>query len=559
MFKDMRIAAKLRLITVALVLGMAAITAASLYELRQELLADREEKVKNLVETATGLVRHYHDRARAGDISEEAAKRAALAAIGPLRYQDGDYFWVHDMNHVVLVHPTESLIGENVADLKDPEGVPIFREFNRVVAADGAGFVPYMWPKPGAEEPVAKISYVAGFEPWGWVVGTGIYIDDVNAIFWNRAAIFGGIVLVVALLVGSFATAVGRGISRPLAATTDQMLKLADGDLAITVTGAEREDEIGALARALDTFHNNARERDRLAAEQQAEQERKAERQQRLEGLARDFDESARMLLQSVSVSIQHLHEASETLSGGARETSERSTNVAAAAEQATNNVQTVASAAEELSSSIQEISRQVSQSSRIAGEATAKADQTNQTIRGLAEAAQRIGEVVTLITDIAEQTNLLALNATIEAARAGDAGKGFAVVANEVKNLATQTGKATEDISRQIAAVQAETESAVTAIDDIARVIGDMNEISTSIASAVEEQGAATQEIARNVQEAAAGTDQVSENIQGVSSAADETGRSAQMVFEAAAELRGNTDALRQKVEAFLKDIRDA
>ncbi len=247
------------------------------------------------------------------------------------------------------------------------------------------------------------------------------------------------------------------------------------------------------------------------------------------------------------------MQSSAQAMSSGAEETARQSQAVSAASEEATTNVQTVAAAAEEMSNSISEISRQVTSSSEIATRAVAEAEKTNTTVEGLSEAAQKVGEVVKLISDIAEKTNLLALNATIEAARAGEAGKGFAVVANEVKSLAEQTAKATDEIASQIGSIQTETSGAVEAIAGIGKTIEEVNEIATTISSAVEQQSAATQEIARNCQEAAKGTQEVSANIMGVNSAADETGKQAQQVLEAAGELAKQGDILKAEIEAFM------
>ncbi|MDP6428557.1 MAG: methyl-accepting chemotaxis protein [Rhodospirillales bacterium] len=299
------------------------------------------------------------------------------------------------------------------------------------------------------------------------------------------------------------------------------------------------------------------RQREAQEAEERQKQEAEAERRQMMLDMADNFQSSVGGIVDSVSSAATEMQATSEQLTGNAEKTSEESASVAAAAEQASANVQTVATAAEELSKSIAEISGQVSQSASIANNAVDEADRTNEMIGGLVKAADKIGEVVELINDIASQTNLLALNATIEAARAGEAGKGFAVVASEVGNLASQTAKATEEISEHISGIQSATNDSVTAIEGISKTIGDINEIAGSVASAVEEQGAATQEIARNVEQAAVGTQDVTSNITGVRQVADETGQGANQVQGASTELSKQSEQLRSEVDNFLASIR--
>jgi len=349
-------------------------------------------------------------------------------------------------------------------------------------------------------------------------------------------------------------------VARPLAAMAGAMGKLAAGDLKVEVTGTERKDEIGLLARAMQVFKDNMTETERLRAEQKAAEARaEAEKRASMNKMADEFEASVKSVVQSVSTQSKDLQSTARSMSATAEEASRQATAVAAASEQASTNVQTVASAAEELSSSIAEISRQVAESTKIAGQAVTDAEQTNAQVQTLAAAAQKIGDVVKLINDIAGQTNLLALNATIEAARAGEAGKGFAVVASEVKSLATQTAKATEDISAQIKEIQSATTDSVRAIQGIGQTIGKINEIATTIASAVEEQGAATKEIARNVQQASDGTGNVSSNIAGVTQAVGKTGAAAGDVLGASRELATQSDALRQQMNRFLSEIRAA
>jgi methyl-accepting chemotaxis protein len=355
----------------------------------------------------------------------------------------------------------------------------------------------------------------------------------------------------------AFVTA--RSIVNPIAAMTAAMRQLAAGEMATEIPARERRDEIGAMAKSVQVFKDSMLEAERLRAEQQAEQQRQLERAQRVEASVGSFEKVIAEVVNTVSSAATELETTAQSMAATSEETTRQSTTVAAASEQATQNVQTVATATEELSASIKEISQQVSQSTRMIGEAVTQADTSNVQVQGLAEAAQKIGDVVKIINDIAGQTNLLALNATIEAARAGEAGKGFAVVASEVKALANQTARATEEIGGQVRAIQEATGTSVESIRGIAATIGRVNETATAIASAVEEQGAATQEISRNVQQAAQGTQEVSGNIAGVSQAAQQTGAAAAQVLASAAELAKNGETLKVRVDAFLREVRAA
>ena len=348
-------------------------------------------------------------------------------------------------------------------------------------------------------------------------------------------------------------------IARPLWRMTLEMTKLAGGDLDISIVGASRTDEVGGLAKSLAVFKDNAMTARRLEAEQREEQVRKEARQRAIEGYIATFDIQVSEALQTLTAASAEMHATAGSMTATAEETSRQATAVANASDVASANVQTVAVATEELHASISEISRQVAQASETANLAVAETDRTNKTVEGLAEAAQKIGDVIALIQNIASQTNLLALNATIEAARAGESGKGFAVVATEVKALATQTAKATEDISAQIAAIQQETGNAVIAIKTIGTTIAQMNEIATAIAAAVEQQSAATRDIAQNIQEVSKGTTEVSSNVGSVNEAANETGAAASEVLTAANDLSHQSEKLRADVSTFLDLIRAA
>ncbi|MTW16944.1 HAMP domain-containing protein [Rhodoplanes serenus] len=351
------------------------------------------------------------------------------------------------------------------------------------------------------------------------------------------------------------------GIAKPISALTAGMRRLADGDFTVVLAGVGRKDEIGEIAEAVEAFKIKAAEKARREAEEKAAQDQivAAERRAETIRLADAFEAAIGDIVRGVSSASTELEAAAGTLTKTAESTQQLSSTVAAASEEASTNVQSVASATNEMSSSVGEIGRQVQEATRIAGAAVRQAETTDGQINELSHAANRIGDVVKLITDIAEQTNLLALNATIEAARAGEAGKGFAVVAQEVKALAAQTAKATGEIGAQINGMQNATQASVDAIKAIGGTIGQIAEIASAIAAAVEEQGAATREIARNVQQAAQGTTEVATHIVQVNRGAGETGSASSQVLSAAQSLSQESSRLRLEVDRFLATVRAA
>ncbi|WP_417836012.1 methyl-accepting chemotaxis protein [Thalassospira tepidiphila] len=360
---------------------------------------------------------------------------------------------------------------------------------------------------------------------------------------------------VLALMGLSFLLA--RAIVSAIGGLTNKMTRLAENDFDVDINEVKRADEIGEMGRAVLVFRENGIERIKLEAAQKAEDEKRRKRMETQERYIQEFDQAVVAVMADVGIAVEQLHQVSNVLRNSAETATNQSMAVSSGAEEASSNVQLVATAATELSASINEISGQVTETSTMAQSATERARNTNDNIQGLNDSAIKIGEVISLISDIAEQTNLLALNATIEAARAGDAGKGFAVVASEVKNLANQTGKATEEITSQINDIQQATSLAVDAIDEIVKMISDISERAAAVAAAVEQQTVATSEISQNVEQAAAGTEEISAAMQGVSAAVNETNEAAGNVNVSANNLGQQSGDLRSQIDGFLERMR--
>jgi methyl-accepting chemotaxis protein len=524
------------------------------------VIAERERKATDMVDSIVNLAGIYDAEVKAGRLTLAQAQDAAKAAIRAMRWGPlKDYFGVYQWDGVTLVHANAKFEGVNRYNEKDSEGnlvvAPVID-----LAKRGTGSIILNIPRtPGAKR-VPKIIIARSYAPWQWAIQTGIFIDDVDQEMVDQMLWVGGFAFAILLLAGALVVVIGRGVTRPLAAVCGVMDRLAADDVAVTVPFTERRNEIGRIARAVEVFKASAVERLRLAAEQSAHAEHAAgEKRQAMHDLADAFEAEITGTVDTVTRSVDAAESGVRSVAVLLAAMSRQAEDASSASQQTSANVQNAAGAAEQLSSSIAEVAGQVAKSAAISRQAAAAAERTDATVQSLAAAAHKIGEVVALINDVASQTNLLALNATIEAARAGEAGKGFAVVASEVKSLATQTAKATDEIRGQIATMQQVTEEAVQAIRGIGEIVHEMDAVSGAISAAVEEQRAATQEIARNVTQAASGAGSAAANIAGVSAAAKSSDAAAGSVLGVARALTEQAVTLRGAVAGFVATVRAA
>jgi len=557
---NLKITPKLGILVGVTLLGLCVAGLLAGYLMQREMLNARVEQTRAIVDMARNMALGLQKQVEAGQMTKDAAIAEFSKRGNTLTFDKGNgYVFAYTMDGVAVLVPVPSQIGQNRMNI-DTNGRDLVRELRDGIAANGEIMLRYEFRKPGQDDLIRKFSYAVSIPGWNMFVGTGAYLDDLDTKMKPIAAVLGLAILSIALVSGSIAWMIGRSISKPLSQLGTRMQDLAEGRLDGEIPGIGRGDEIGAMAATVQIFKDNAvriRGLEQKEAEVQARTE--AERRTAMESIASDFERSVTGIVRSVSTAAAGMQTTAQSMTATASDASARAATVGAASQRSSDNVGTVASAAEELSSSVTEISRQVARSSEIASKAVNDAERTNATVGALSTGAEKIGEVVKLIHSIAAQTNLLALNATIEAARAGDSGRGFAVVASEVKALANQTAKATEEISSQVAAMQASTSEAVASIGGITETISQMSEITVSISTAVEQQGGATREIARNIQSVAAGSNEISTHIGGVTTAAAATGKAASEVLANARELDNQSGMLRSAVDDFLIKVRAA
>jgi methyl-accepting chemotaxis protein len=536
--------------------GLIGLAMLQINTLATSLKAQRQIELSHLGQLAVDVAQEEYDAAKRDNTSDETAKARAAARIAKMRYGNGDYFWINNLSQMIM-HPIKpELMGQDVKGIKDPTGKAVFFDAAELVQQKGEGFIDYQWPKPGKDAPQPKLSFVTGFAPWGWVIGTGVYIDDLHAQVWDSVKVVALVGLVVILGLCLVTLLIARRISSALVRMTSSVTELGEGNFGIELPGLDRADELGDMARSIELFKIKAAEKARNEANLEAERRQIAERAKgnALQEMAETVERETNAAVGEVSTGTERMARNAVSMTDSALLLGKNSSSVAAAAEEALNNAQTVANAASQLSVSIAEIASQVKSSRALTLEAVTASTQAQSTIAKLSEAAGKVGAVTNLISEIASQTNLLALNATIEAARAGHAGRGFAVVAAEVKSLAEQTAKATSEIAQQITEIQDATQASVASIVGIGEVIRNVDSVSSIIAKAIEEQNTVTVEISRTVEETSLAAREVALQIVSVSNEAVETGRRASEIRDGSAEIANKVDLLRASLVRVIR-----
>jgi methyl-accepting chemotaxis protein len=549
-----RVFARILVLAVLALMALGALGWFTIQQSRTNLYEQKKADIHHLVEAALTMIEGYDKRVAAGEISRDQAQAEARKAISAIRFEGDGYIFVNDFTGVVLVNALKpAMVGTNRIDVKDPTGRYLTRELIEL-AKSGGGFISYLLQMPNMTDWVPKVSYVTGYKPWGWVLGTGAFVEDIEAM--NRA-MMRSILLwlgVIAMMLVLAAFVVTRSITRPLRRLTGSLQKLAGGDIEAEIDGSRRSDEFGMIARAVVGVREAVRKRmnDQMQRDAESKGVAEAERKRLLTEIAHSLDQQVKAVADSVGSAAQELVDTArsmQSVSEQARREADEASGVSGAA---SAHVKTVGDAASQLDGAISEIGARVQESSKISHDAVTQIREAGTIVRTLSEASADIGKVVSLIQAIAEQTNLLALNATIEAARAGEAGRGFAVVASEVKQLATQTSKATEEISGRIQAVQGATDQAVSAIENVDKTVARINEIGSTIAAGVEEQSAATSEIARAVEQTASQTEVVARSLARLLAAANDTNTSSHAVVGSASGLSDQAAVLKRQVDEF-------
>jgi len=578
------------LVAISIVVLASAVTFSLLHS-HESMTNERRAGLAALDETGISILKRYHEMELAGELTREEAQEQAFADIASFRYGESGYLWINSLDGHMLMHPiSEKLIGQYVGDMEDTNGKKLFAEMIDTVKAEGKGYVDYMWPKPGFDEPVEKLSYVMGFEPWDLLVGTGVYADDLQALFWRNATYFAGILIACAVVILGVATAIVFSITRPTNRLKQNMAEIAEGNADVEIIDASRSDEIGGMAKALIVLRDSVRERAVLQQREAEQQIRINEERQEKETAMRQASEREHyaisqigsalerladgdltvkiddlgseyvklrndfnMAVNSLSSVMQTIITSSRAVDEGASDIREATNNLSSRTEQQAAALEEPAAALDPIPVAVRTSSDRTAEASEKAAATTTSAKRSGEIVESaiaamgrIEESATHINQIITVIDEIAFQTNLLALNAGVEAARAGEAGKGFAVVAQEVRELAQRSADAAKQIKTLITTSTSEVESGVGLVRSTGDALKEIEERVLQVSDLVQTIATAAREQATGLQEVNAAVNQMDQMTQQNAAMVEETAATGSMLAGESNRLKSQLARLR-------------